>query len=451
MNTKTLTLSAVLIGSLYTSSLNASLTNQQIDDALHLISSRLMPVLDGFVSTQDIDAFLIAQGVIHPSHLSLDLLTQFVRQQPGHAGQTSEALRELHTLIQQDMITLWGHAPAASAAAPAPSAQDHMAVLLAANLSQVRRSDVDPAVVRHFIDTNPNQLDPYAGIKKAYDCAAKHYGILTSRGSPVWTQWDSFRSQVSDLLGLSRVGSSVAASASASPAYATPIPDYPVRIFDIQEARTALAGGMPVVSKNYAFSLAELNQYNIEGIVLPYFGNWDGYRTTSRDGNHVLSNYFEHPTHPLIIQYNGATFQFSSVETAFQAFKFVVTGQSINPEQISALQHMRPDEAKSWARGRYQFAPGNAPIVFNLMYDLVAQKFAGNQELLQQLLLTGNQILVEGNKWNDFVWGAPFNGHTFGLGPKGETPLNQLGQILMAIRHDAANGIAPEKAILSFQ
>ena len=60
------------------------------------------------------------------------------------------------------------------------------------------------------------------------------------------------------------------------------------------------------------------------------------------------------------------------------------------------------------------------------MFKLVQAKFQQHPDLKMRLLATGDAVLVEGNTWNDVVWGVNQNG-------VGE---NHLGKILMRIRDE---------------
>lgn len=65
----------------------------------------------------------------------------------------------------------------------------------------------------------------------------------------------------------------------------------------------------------------------------------------------------------------------------------------------------------------------------DVMYTVCKAKFLQNPGLLKKLLDTGDAELIEGNTWNDQIWGV-CNG-------SGE---NRLGKILMRIRDEAAKG-----------
>jgi ribA/ribD-fused uncharacterized protein len=63
-------------------------------------------------------------------------------------------------------------------------------------------------------------------------------------------------------------------------------------------------------------------------------------------------------------------------------------------------------------------------LKLKIMLDLLRLKFA-HPGLRQQLLMTRNAWLVEGNNWNDHFWGV--------CGGKGQ---NMLGLLLMKVRHE---------------
>lgn len=68
-------------------------------------------------------------------------------------------------------------------------------------------------------------------------------------------------------------------------------------------------------------------------------------------------------------------------------------------------------------------------IKFDVMLEVVSQKFFNHYELGDKLLATGKQKLVEGNHWHDQYWGdctCPRCENTPGH--------NNLGKILMLVR-----------------
>ena len=61
------------------------------------------------------------------------------------------------------------------------------------------------------------------------------------------------------------------------------------------------------------------------------------------------------------------------------------------------------------------------------MEEIVRAKFTQNPKLKEQLLSTGDAILIERNTWNDRYWGVDIRS---GVGK------NHLGKILMKIRSE---------------
>jgi ribA/ribD-fused uncharacterized protein len=109
---------------------------------------------------------------------------------------------------------------------------------------------------------------------------------------------------------------------------------------------------------------------------------------------------------------------FPTVEHAYQALKCV---EKSDFERIRKATS--PGHAKSLGR-KVQMVPNWDDIKYNLMFNLVHQKFA-KDPLLSMLLATGDAELVEGNYWNDTYWGV-----CRGIGQ------NNLGKILMQVRKD---------------
>lgn len=110
--------------------------------------------------------------------------------------------------------------------------------------------------------------------------------------------------------------------------------------------------------------------------------------------------------------------EYPSVENAFQANKCLFT---LDKEQFI---NINPYEAKRLGR--------TVPIIDSwdkmkiaVMYKLVLIKFTKNADLMNKLISTGSEELIEGNTWGDTFWGYDFNkryGH------------NHLGKILMKVR-----------------
>lgn len=131
-------------------------------------------------------------------------------------------------------------------------------------------------------------------------------------------------------------------------------------------------------------------------------------------GKHFfLSNFF-----PAEVTYNGLTFQ--NNEAAFQAQK------TFSPEEQTAFSDLDPRTAKR--RGRHvRLRTDWEDVKDGIMEDIVRAKFTQNPKLGEQLLSTGNAVLIEGNTWNDRYWGVDARS---GAGK------NHLGKILMKVRSE---------------
>lgn len=68
-----------------------------------------------------------------------------------------------------------------------------------------------------------------------------------------------------------------------------------------------------------------------------------------------------------------------------------------------------------------------------VMVQLIRQKFGGELELQDKLLATGEQELVEGNRWHDNLWGVCYCKTERCAGKVGQ---NKLGKLLMQVREE---------------
>lgn len=145
-----------------------------------------------------------------------------------------------------------------------------------------------------------------------------------------------------------------------------------------------------------------------------------------------LSNFYRVPGG---IEYEGLTYP--TVEHAFQAAK------TLNPDQrFWIAQLATPRDAKR-AGKHLQLRPMWNSIRVDTMAHLLRIKFSN--PILEQLLLdTGDEILVEGNWWGDWFWGATHEQTTAVDKPDcyrrwGEYThfgCNHLGRLLMEIRKE---------------
>jgi ribA/ribD-fused uncharacterized protein len=111
---------------------------------------------------------------------------------------------------------------------------------------------------------------------------------------------------------------------------------------------------------------------------------------------------------------------YPSVEHAFQACKWPHDQREqflgVTAGKAKRLGKMAPNfNSNKWDKQKVA-----------LMVGLCRQKFENNPKLKEMLLMTNGCHLEERNNWHDIFWGTDIDG-------KGE---NQLGKILMNIRHD---------------
>jgi ribA/ribD-fused uncharacterized protein len=127
-----------------------------------------------------------------------------------------------------------------------------------------------------------------------------------------------------------------------------------------------------------------------------------------------LSNF-----HPASVELDGL--EYPTVEHAFQAAK---TGDPAQRERIRTLPG--PHQAKKAGRA-LDLRPDWERVKIGVMEELVRRKFTRHAELRELLLATGDQELMEGNRWNDRFWGVDLDSG------EGE---NHLGKILMKVRRE---------------
>lgn len=131
-----------------------------------------------------------------------------------------------------------------------------------------------------------------------------------------------------------------------------------------------------------------------------------------------LSNF-----HPSPIRWHGK--KWATVEHAYQAMK---SPSELKQEWIRFSR--TPGIAKYRGRTLKKLRSDWNEVKFDLMLDLVRHKFKQNPRLAAKLLETGTRELIEGNTWNDRIWGKTRN-------RKGElVGQNWLGQILMKVRRE---------------
>lgn len=135
-----------------------------------------------------------------------------------------------------------------------------------------------------------------------------------------------------------------------------------------------------------------------------------------RGEHYYLSNFSGYP-----VTYEGLTFL--NNEAAFQAMKVV------DPEKRVQFINLSPKEAKR--KGRHVKLRGDwERVKETIMYDVVKAKFTQNEQIKRKLIDTGDALLIEGNTWNDTIWGM-----CNGIGQ------NKLGKVLMKVRKELAKTI----------
>lgn len=105
-------------------------------------------------------------------------------------------------------------------------------------------------------------------------------------------------------------------------------------------------------------------------------------------------------------------------EAAFQAQKVV------NKEERKNFSFLNPSEAKKLGR-KVELRKDWEDCKIKIMYEICKAKFTQNQDCKNNLLKTGDAVLIEGNNWGDRIWGQ-----VDGIGE------NYLGKILMKIREE---------------
>ncbi|KAK9892751.1 hypothetical protein WA026_021944 [Henosepilachna vigintioctopunctata] len=138
--------------------------------------------------------------------------------------------------------------------------------------------------------------------------------------------------------------------------------------------------------------------------------------TNFRGDYKFLSNFFK-----CEIEYEDDVYP--SVEHAFQAAKTINEN-----ERKRILSNKNPVIAKRIGR-KVKLRSDWEEVKYNIMYQLVLQKFKNN-ELSRLLLDTGNNEIIEENKWHDKYWGKCICKKCNGDGK------NNLGLILQKVRDE---------------
>lgn len=120
----------------------------------------------------------------------------------------------------------------------------------------------------------------------------------------------------------------------------------------------------------------------------------------------------------------------ASVEHAYQALK---TTDSIEAQQI--MLRSTPGQAKRLGQ-KVTLREHWEDLKEGYMLGLLHCKFGQNADLAGLLLLTGETLLIEGNRWHDNYWGVcTCSGCKRGYGLEGNAQ-NKLGRLLMEVRRE---------------
>jgi len=113
--------------------------------------------------------------------------------------------------------------------------------------------------------------------------------------------------------------------------------------------------------------------------------------------------------------------KYPTIEHAFQAAK------TLDKEERKMIGiETTPGRAKR-AGQRVTLREDWDKVKISIMLDLIRQKFKNDYILKNKLLATGNQMLVEGNTWNDTFWGMDL---------KTNRGQNNLGKLLTKVREE---------------
>lgn len=112
-----------------------------------------------------------------------------------------------------------------------------------------------------------------------------------------------------------------------------------------------------------------------------------------RDEYFFLSNFY-----PVEIKLDGIVYP--NAETAFQAQK---TLDDEERHKFSMLKN--PVQSKRLGR-KVKLRDDWEEVKLDIMTEIVSQKFLQHPHLIEMLLQTSDEELVEGNKWDDRFWGV---------------------------------------------
>lgn len=144
------------------------------------------------------------------------------------------------------------------------------------------------------------------------------------------------------------------------------------------------------------------------------------------EGEHFfLSNFYPAPTTAEIAGVEGS---FLTGEHLFQAYKslFALPGQDKQVWVKQFLDAKTPGKAKYVGRSIRIDVTGWDNFAVTAMKKNIFAKFNQHDDLREQLVATGDLVLIEYNDWNDTIWG---------VSKKTGKGKNQLGELLMRLRN----------------
>lgn len=131
--------------------------------------------------------------------------------------------------------------------------------------------------------------------------------------------------------------------------------------------------------------------------------------------NRWLSNF-----HPSPVTFEG--FTYPSSEHAYVAAKTLDLDLRREIAHIPTCGKVKRAGRKLVLRSDWE------QVKFNIMHEIVKDKFMFLPTLKAQLISTGSQILEEGNRWGDRIWGVS--------PARSGNGQNKLGKILMLVREE---------------
>lgn len=157
----------------------------------------------------------------------------------------------------------------------------------------------------------------------------------------------------------------------------------------------------------------KLNQF--PALVVDYFDSFEGPNEFA-----FLGNFYVSP-----VRLRGV--KYPTGEHAFQAYKATTKGRWLGIAKAN-------DSGQAKSRGRScDLRPDWEAVKYDVMTQVVRAKFHSTSRLAEELVKTGDALLIEGTYWGDTIWGVD-------LRRRGYQGNNWLGRILMARRAELVAG-----------